>query len=175
MPTAFREALQTDAGRVAEIFLSSRKEFVSFAPLAHSDEDIESWIGDTLIPTSRVIVAESGSRLLGMMALSEDQNFGWIDHLYLDPAEVNRGIGSEFIGKAKAELRHPIRLHTFQENLDCRRFYERHGFCAINFTDGADNEERCPDVLYEFGAARNETGEQVAGRQDLTRPESEAP
>ena len=156
MTTVFREALLTDAGRVAEIFLSSRKEFLSFAPLAHSDQEIESWICETLIPASRVIVAERDGRLLGMMALREDEDFGWIEHLYLDPAEVNRGIGSEFIGRAKAELRHPIRLHTFQQNLDGRRFYERHGFCAIEFTEGETNEERCPDVLYEFGKARTE-------------------
>ena len=153
MDVTLREALPGDAARVAEIFLSSRKAFGSFAPLAHTDDQVVAWIADTLIPDSRLIVAESGSRLLGMMALSEDQNFGWIDHLYLDPAEVNRGIGSKFIERAKAELRLPIRLQTFQENVAGRRFYERHGFRPIKFTDGADNEERCPDVLYELGAS----------------------
>jgi GNAT superfamily N-acetyltransferase len=108
---------------------------------------------DTLIPNSRVIVAEIGRRVLGMMAVREDLNFGWIDHLYLDPSEVKRGIGSAFLAKAKAELRHPIRLYTFQENAGSRRFYERHGFYAVEFTGGAGNEERCPDVLYEFGSS----------------------
>jgi GNAT superfamily N-acetyltransferase len=162
MHTTFREAVQADAGRIAEIYLRSRKKFVPFAPLAHSDHEIVSWISNTLIPRSRVIVAESENRLIGMMASSEDQDFGWIDHLYLDPPEVNRGIGSAFVIRAKSELRHPIRLYTFQENAACRRFYERHGFCAIEFTDGADNEERCPDVLYEFVATSIKTGEQVA-------------
>jgi RimJ/RimL family protein N-acetyltransferase len=161
MPTTFREALQVDADRVAEIYLSSRKELVSFAPLAHSDDDVSSWIADTLIPGSRVIVAENEGRLIGMMALSEAQNFGWIDHLYLDPAQINRGIGTKFVVRAKSELRHPIRLYTFHENLASRRFYERHGFCAIEFTDGTDNEEHCPDVLYEFAGPTNNTGEQV--------------
>ena len=44
----------------------------------------------------------------------------------------------------------PIRLYTFQANLGARRFYERHGFSAIEFTDGEGNRERCPDVLYEL-------------------------
>jgi ribosomal protein S18 acetylase RimI-like enzyme len=44
----------------------------------------------------------------------------------------------------------PIRLYTFQENVQARRFYERHGFVAIRFSDGSSNEERCPDVLYEL-------------------------
>ena len=28
--------------------------------------------------------------------------------------------------------------------------YERHGAVAIDFTDGAGNEERQPDALYEW-------------------------
>jgi hypothetical protein len=44
----------------------------------------------------------------------------------------------------------PIRLYTFQANAGARRFYERHGFVPIEFTDGQANEERCPDVLYEL-------------------------
>jgi hypothetical protein len=43
----------------------------------------------------------------------------------------------------------PVRLYTFQENTGARRFYERHGFVAIQFTNGETNEEHCPDVLYE--------------------------
>jgi ribosomal protein S18 acetylase RimI-like enzyme len=42
-----------------------------------------------------------------------------------------------------------VRLYTFQENTGARRFYERHGFKAVKLTDGHDNEENCPDVLYE--------------------------
>jgi hypothetical protein len=29
-------------------------------------------------------------------------------------------------------------------------FYERHGFMAIEFTDGSGNEEKEPDVLYRW-------------------------
>jgi ribosomal protein S18 acetylase RimI-like enzyme len=49
-----------------------------------------------------------------------------------------------------ANLTSPIRLYTFQENDGARRFYERHGFRAIEFGDGSNNEENCPDVLYEW-------------------------
>jgi hypothetical protein len=33
--------------------------------------------------------------------------------------------------------------------LYARRFYERHVFKAVQFSDGQSNEEKCPDVLYE--------------------------
>lgn len=47
----------------------------------------------------------------------------------------------------------PLRLYTFQANHGAMRFYERHDFLAIAFTDGQANEERCPDVLYEHRAS----------------------
>ena len=30
------------------------------------------------------------------------------------------------------------------------KFYERHGFQAVGYSDGARNEEQCPDILYEW-------------------------
>ncbi len=51
-----------------------------------------------------------------------------------------------------AVLHKPIRLYTFQQNEGARRFYERHGYKTIEFTDGQGNEENCPDVLYELQA-----------------------
>ena len=56
------------------------------------------------------------------------------------------------LAHAMRTLELPIRLYTFQANVGARRFYERHGFVAIEFTDGHANEERCPDVLYELSA-----------------------
>jgi hypothetical protein len=46
----------------------------------------------------------------------------------------------------------PIRLYTFQQNTGARRFYGRHGYVEIAFINGEDNEEACPDVLFEFAA-----------------------
>ena len=44
----------------------------------------------------------------------------------------------------------PIRLYTFQENQRARAFYERRGFNAVKLSDGSGNEEKCPDILYEW-------------------------
>jgi RimJ/RimL family protein N-acetyltransferase len=49
-----------------------------------------------------------------------------------------------------ATARRPIRLYTFQQNNGARQFYERNGFSPVRCSDGAANEERCPDVLYEL-------------------------
>jgi ribosomal protein S18 acetylase RimI-like enzyme len=150
MNVVFRQATPTDAPSVAEVYLESRKTFLAFAPLAHSDAEVRQWITDVLIPSGRVTVAKSGTKLVGMMALSRDGQLGWIDHLYLHPSAVGRGIGTQLLECARQELGPLIRLYTFQANTGSRRFYERHGFQPIAFSDGHTNEEHCPDVLYEL-------------------------
>lgn len=145
-----RKATLADATAICNIYLASRKRFVAFAPLAHSDENICQWIRETLIPTSQVIVAEENGIVVGMMALSKKDDIGWIDQLYLSPEVIGRGVGTLLVKTAKSTLGSPIFLHTFQENVKARQFYEKHGFQILKFTDGSENEENCPDVLYEW-------------------------
>jgi ribosomal protein S18 acetylase RimI-like enzyme len=151
----FRGALLSDADTIADVYLASRKAFVSYAPLAHSDDEVRGWISGVLIPSGGVTVAVVSAAVVGMLAISHADGYGWIDHLYLLPTATGRGIGGQMLDLAKKQLGTPIRLYTFQENVGARRFYERHGFHAIAFSDGADNEENCPDVLYEWNGARN--------------------
>jgi len=148
----FRPATDTDAEQVAAVLLASRKGFVAFAPLAHADDDVRGWVSTVLIPGGGVSVAVAGgsNEVVGMMAVSQQDGVGWIDQLYLHPSVVGLGIGTRFLGLAMESLGRPIRLYTFQENAGARRFYERHGFRAIELSDGSDNEEHCPDVLYEW-------------------------
>jgi ribosomal protein S18 acetylase RimI-like enzyme len=146
----FRIATQADASSVTQVYLTSRKAFVSLAPIAHSAEAVYCWIRNILISLNRVTVVEQAGKIIGMMALSVEDSVGWIDHLYLLPEAVGQGIGTTLVERAKAELGSPIRLYTFQANVDARRFYERHGFKAIGYGNGSGNEERCPDVLYEW-------------------------
>lgn len=151
MNLVFRPAFATDSEAVADVYLTSRKAFVAFAPLAHSDEEVREWIAGHLLPSRGVTVAlKDGANVVGMIALSREEGIGWIDHLYLAPSAVGQGIGSQFVEQAKKRLGPPIRLFVFQENAGARRFYERHGFRAIALGDGSGNEENCPDALYEW-------------------------
>ena len=43
-----------------------------------------------------------------------------------------------------------LQLWTFQKNILARRFYEKRGFVAVIETDGSQNEEHEPDVLYRW-------------------------
>ena len=155
-PTAIRlrAASLADAVAVADVYLCSRKELVSCAPLAHSDDDVREWIRARLIPTGRTTVAVAQDRVVGILAVSPGREASWIDHLYVLPGWVGRGVGTRLLDQAVRELPPPIGLYTFQQNLRARRFYEARRFVALEFGDGSGNEERCPDILYEWRPRR---------------------
>ena len=154
MIPGFRAATVADADSVADVYLRSRKELVACAPLVHSDGDVRDWIRRGLIPAGRTTVVVADDRVVGLLAVSRDTDCSWIDQLYLLPEWVERGIGTRLLELAQSELPSPIRLYTFQCNERARCFYERRGFEAIDFGDGSSNEEKCPDILYEWRPGR---------------------
>lgn len=145
-----RKAAPKDVTAIANVYLNSRKKLVSFAPLVHTDENIHQWIRNVLLPEEQVIVAETKGIIIGMMSLKKVGEIGWVRQLYILLEAVGQGVGTLMIKKAKSILGSPIQLYTFQENIGARRFYERHGFKAVEFNDGSGNEENCPAVLYEW-------------------------
>ncbi|MEQ8486252.1 MAG: GNAT family N-acetyltransferase [Pseudomonadales bacterium] len=152
MAILIRCAKPADAAAVADVYLASRKAFLPFAPLAHGDAEVRTWIAATLLPAGGVSVAEVDGRVVGMVAVSTAPEGAWIDQLYVAPDSVDHGVGTLLLRNALGRLSHPVRLYTFAENLRARAFYERHGFTAIDFGDGSGNEEGQPDVLYELDA-----------------------
>jgi GNAT superfamily N-acetyltransferase len=149
MKADLRPATAEDALRVASLLIETRAAFMPYAPSAHPDAEVRKWVAGYLVPSGGVTVAEIQGEVAGAMA-AERKDVSWITQMAVDPALVGRGIGSLLLAHAVRTLALPIRLYTFQANLGARRFYERHGFVAIEFTDGRANEERCPDVLYEL-------------------------
>jgi GNAT superfamily N-acetyltransferase len=106
------------------------------------------------MPAGRTTVAVAEGLVIGLLAVSKGADCSWIDQLYLLPAWVARGVGSRLLELAQSELPSPIRLYTFQCNERARCFYERRGFEAIAISDGSSNEEKCPDILYEWRPQR---------------------
>lgn len=146
----FRLATPADADEISALYLESRKTFLPYAPLAHSDEDVHHWLREVLLPECETHLALLDGQIAGFLALKRSAACGWVEQLYLLPAATGQGIGTQLLAIAKNRLGAPLRLYTFQPNHGARRFYERHGFKAIEFGDGSGNEERCPDVLYEW-------------------------
>ena len=138
-----------DAEAVADVLLLSRKAFLPYLPSPRSDAEVRAWIRDTVLPNQAVTVAVTQNQVAGLLAVDERDGMTWITHLYVRPPYVGQGIGSRLLACAMDGSRGAVPLYCFQRNERARRFYERHGFKAIAFSDGSANEERCPDVLYE--------------------------
>jgi ribosomal protein S18 acetylase RimI-like enzyme len=156
MPSArfvIRRARAADAAAIADVYIESRRGAARYFPTVHSDDDIRGWITSYLVPKLEVWVAEDAQSgagaIIGMMALEADM----VEQLYIAPAAQRRGVGDAMLALAMRERPAGLRLWTFQANAPARRFYEARGFRAIEFTDGAHNEERTPDVLYEWKPA----------------------
>jgi ribosomal protein S18 acetylase RimI-like enzyme len=149
---SLRAGAAADLAALVRIFLSSRRTFIPYAPLAHGEDEIEHWLGE-LLARRGVTVACVGDDTIGFVALSSDIGESWIEQLYLAPGQTGLGIGGQLLAHAVRSLPRnlPIRLYTFQANDGARRFYERAGFRAVAFGDGTQNEEGQPDVLYELG------------------------
>ncbi len=139
-----RLASAADADDIAALFAVSRR-LLTFLPDLHTVEEDRAHIRDSVLPTYRVTVAERDGRIVGFMAELE----GWIEHLYIDAAELRTGVGSALLADAQARNR-SLELWCFADNLRGRAFYEKHGFVAVKFTDGASNEAKAPDILYRW-------------------------
>ncbi|MEZ5596222.1 MAG: GNAT family N-acetyltransferase [Pseudomonadales bacterium] len=138
------------AEEAADVIVRSREAYLPYAPMVHSVDETRCWMRDVLIPGGGVTLALRGQAIVGVLAISTEAGVGWVDQLYLLPGAPGEGIGSLLLAHALTQLPQTVRLHTFQENTRARRFYEQRGFVPVAFTDGRDNEERCPDVLYEY-------------------------
>lgn len=152
MTTALRPATAADAPRIADLLIDVRAAFMPYAPSAHPDDEVRAWVASQLVPSGGVTVATVEGTVQAVMATERASDTCWITQMAVDPALVGHGLGAVLLAHALRTLDRPIRLYTFQANAGARRFYERHGFAAIAFTDGQANEEHCPDVLYELAA-----------------------
>jgi GNAT superfamily N-acetyltransferase len=150
MDLVLRAATPRDARAVADVLIRSREAFLPYAPFAHPLDEVRGWVAETLVPSGGVTVAVVDGEIVGVLATSRDDHCFWIDQLHVLPRWIGRGMGSRLLAHAHAHLGRPIRLHTFQENVRARAFYEQHGYVAVASSDGEDNEEHCPDVLYEL-------------------------
>jgi GNAT superfamily N-acetyltransferase len=144
-----RHATDADAQTVADVYLASFKAALPTVQHAHGDDDIRRYVRDVLIAQTDCWVALDGEQVVGMMSLTP----GWIDQLYVAPDRLGEGIGRQLLDLAKSQAATDLQLWTFQVNDRARLFYERNGFIVVELTDGANNQEREPDVHYAWTRA----------------------
>jgi len=139
-----RLATRADADAIAALFATSRR-LLTFLPDLHTVEEDQAFVRDRVLVDYRVSVAERGGTILGFIAELD----GWVEHLYVEATELGTGVGSVLLADAQSR-NHELQLWCFADNSRARAFYEKHGFVAVKFTEGADNEEKTPDILYRW-------------------------
>ena len=138
-----RRAGSEDAEALARLHRLTVRTSLPFLPEIHTAEDDLQFFAQRLLPEREVWLAEDEATVAGYIAFRP----GWIDHLFIHPAQQGRGVGPRLL-KIALNDGGECRLWTFQKNLRARAFYEARGFTLETLTDGADNEEKEPDALY---------------------------
>ena len=137
-----RRAGEEDVEAIVAIFEPSFAT-LDFLPVLHTHEENLAFF--------RRCVAEGEAYLLGngFSILSGDM----LMHLYVHPDSIGTGVGHALFEHVKTQRPDGFELWVFQANGRARAFYEAHGARAVELTDGSRNEERTPDVRYEWRPA----------------------
>ena len=142
-----RRATVDDADETAAVFSAALKSMVFFRKL-HSDEEDRAFVRQFIVEDETWIALRDG-RVIGLACIEGER----LAHLYVDPPIHNGGAGTALLSRVKEQRPAGLDLWTFQANTGARRFYERHGFTAVEWTDGSRNEEQLPDVRYAWSAS----------------------
>ena len=140
-----REAEESDVAPVADLHRRVGRACLPFLPEVHTPKEDLRYFAERVIGQAEVRIAEVDGTFVGFSAYRP----GWLDHLYVDPDWHGRRIGTALLRDAMA-ANTVLQLWTFQRNEQARGFYEHHGFREAERTDGSGNEEREPDIRYEW-------------------------
>ena len=140
-----RRATLDDMPALARLHRHTVQTSLPFLPTLHTPEEDAWWFAERLFAANEVWLAQAADEPEGYVAFRVD----FIEHLFIRPESQGGRLGVALLRKAM-EAAAELSLWTFQANQRARRFYERHGFVAVTETDGADNEEKLPDVLYRW-------------------------
>jgi len=144
MSAQIRPAGVGDAEALAEVFWRTRTQSVPDIPMiVHPQETVLPFVRDVLLRDFEVwLVDVDGVGVVGFLALMPPDS---LSHLYLLRSHTGCGLGSQLVAVAKQRFPAGLQLWAFQSNHGALRFYERHGFVPVRWTEG-DNEEGAPDV-----------------------------
>ena len=145
-----RRARADDAARLALILRTAIRVAVPGLPELHTPDEDRWFIGRVVLPNEETWVAERDGAVVGFASLGKRDGADFLQHLYVAPEAQRRGVGTALIEKAMERRPRGFRLWVFQRNEGARRFYEKHGLTLVEVTDGAGNEEKEPDALYEW-------------------------
>ena len=101
-----------------------------------------------VFPKHRVTLAVLESNLVGFIAASDQS----VSQLHVQVGLHRQGIGSALLALSKARSTGSLWLYAFTQNVRACRFYEKHGFVAVE--RGFEPVWQLEDVKYSWSAPR---------------------
>jgi len=139
-------ATAAHAAECASVLRTTRKHSLPYLPELHTaDEDVRFLSERVLVEDTVLVARDEAQRIVGFIAFSKE----WVNHLYVLPEFQRLGIGRRLLDEVKRQCPR-LKLWTFQRNLGALRFYERQSFSVVKRTEGAENEEKEPDLLLQW-------------------------
>ena len=118
---------------------------LDFLPRLHTHEETRDFFGRAIEEGEAYLYDDAG------VAIVQDD---WLSHLYVRPDAIGSGVGHALFEQVTRVRPGGFQFWVFQQNERALRFYEAHGAVAVEFTDGSGNEERTPDIRYEWRPVR---------------------
>jgi len=137
------ETAQAKDAQEVGVILHSWLQNTQWVPKLHTRDETIGF-ADSMIARGWVTVARKRN-VAGFLA----RDAGFVHALYLSDGMRGQGIGRALIARAKAE-EEMLTLWTFLANTDARQFYLRDGFQEVTRTDGSGNDEKLPDICYQW-------------------------
>ncbi|MEE9388625.1 MAG: GNAT family N-acetyltransferase [Paracoccaceae bacterium] len=144
MTVLIEPGVAADAVAIAGI-LTGWIDETDWMPRVHSPSSYLGF-GQMLLATCDVTVARDGA-VVGFLARQGAD----IQAFYLAPGARGQGLGTSLLDHVKAQV-DMLDLWTFQANAGALLFYARHRFVEDQRTDGAENDEKLPDVHMNWRA-----------------------
>jgi putative acetyltransferase len=145
MSFTLRHACARDADEIANVYSASFR-LLTFLPMLHTIDEYRWFIANVILKECMVTVAEDETGIVAFLARQGEE----VRLLYTRPDRIGMGAGTQLLDAAKSSGIDALELWCFQANERARRFYEERGFRPIRFTEGAENEEKTPDVRYRW-------------------------
>lgn len=139
-----RAATADDAEPIARLFRLVRTQCLPFLPVQHTPAQ-DAWFFHHIVLRDCTVEVIEAPLLAGFCAWRP----GWVEHLYVHPAQQGCGLGTALLARPMAENT-SLRLWMFLRNTPALHFYAARGFREVERTAGSRNDEREPDALLEW-------------------------
>jgi GNAT superfamily N-acetyltransferase len=147
----FRRARPDEAPQLTELALASKRHW------GYPEALIELWRGDLeftpeSIRAQSVLVAERAGCLVGVSAISQSGETAELEHLWVHPSAIGRGLGRALFHEALAEARaRGAACLVIASDPHAERFYLRMGASRAGSVPSKPAGRRLPRLVFRIG------------------------